>query len=121
MTSLFHLSVSSNTGLTGEIPELLHNKYFIEKLELHHGNTSLVPPTTFRWCRDGLDLYLPYLVRTRGSGNTFSVDCTGGSMGGTIPEWIGAVTGLTSLQIPGNDMVGTLPTGLWRLTNMRSL
>jgi hypothetical protein len=124
MTALTKLDISRNTGLTGEIPELLHNQFLIGELELRDDGTSLVPPTKpERKCKHGLDLYLPYLVRKHGP--SFSVDCflvNGASpVNGTIPEWIGVFTGLTTLNLFRNNMVGTLPTGLGLLTKMTQL
>jgi hypothetical protein len=126
MTALTKLDISRNPGLTGEIPELLHNKFLIGELVLSDDGTSLVPPTKpERKCKHGLDLYLPYLVRTLGPGNNLNVECGPkwgqGPVNGTIPEWIGAVTGLTKLVVYRNRMVGTLPTGLGLLTNMHTL
>jgi hypothetical protein len=125
MSSLSSLDVRSNLGLTGEIPELLHNKYFIGDLDLRADGTSLVPPTTpVRTCSNGLELYLPYLVRSYGPGNKFAVDCSGmeaSLAGSSIPAWIGAVTGLTKLNLFNNNLEGTLPTGLGLLTEMDQL
>jgi hypothetical protein len=123
MAALTKLDISLNPGLTGEIPELLHNKFLIGELVLSDDGTSLVPPTKpERKCKHGLDLYLPYLVRTLGPGNKFAVACGAeteqGPVNGTIPEWIGVFTGLTTLNLVNNNMVGTLPTGLGLLTNM---
>jgi hypothetical protein len=124
MRSLTYLDVTSNSALGGTIPELLHNRALVGLLDLKNDGT-LVPPTTVRTCEQGLDLYLPYLVRTHGSGNTFAVDCKvvdGASpMGGTIPEWIGVFTGLTRLYLVHNNMVGTLPSGLGLLTNLDNM
>jgi hypothetical protein len=125
-TALTKLDISLNPGLTGTIPELLHNRALAGLLDLKYdGSINLGLPRVNRTCIGGLDLYLPYIARKHGPGNQFAVECGAhteqGPAGGTIPEWIGAVTGLTRLILFKNNMKGTLPAGLGLLTNMTRL
>jgi hypothetical protein len=121
MASLGHVDLTK-LNLTGEVPELLHNRKLLRLLDFKY-DPSLDLPRVKRTCINGLDLYLPYLVRTHGSGNTFAVECAQRTSpaGSSIPEWIGVVTGLTKLNLFRNNMVGTLPTGLGLLTKMTQL
>jgi hypothetical protein len=121
MTSLNFLDVSSNPGLKGEIPELLHNKFLIGELAML-ASTSLVPPTTVRNCSDGLELYLSYLARVSGAvASVGSVQCNVQVANNIIPQWIGLLTGLTNINLANSGVQGNLPTGLGLLTNMQSL
>jgi hypothetical protein len=122
MTALTKLDVSLNPGLTGEIPELLHNRAVVGLLDLKHdGSLSLSLPAIQRRCENGLDLYLPFLARQQGLANVDTVSCGSANSLGTIPEWIGAFTGLTRIHLEKNRLFGTLPTELGLLTNMRKL
>jgi hypothetical protein len=124
MTALTKLDISFNTGLAGVIPELLYNRKLLGLLELRY-DVAMSIPTAVCTCSDGLDRYLSFLVRKHGPTTSFAVECGvnygQGPVGGTIPEWIGVFTGLTTLHLFKNNMVGSLPTGLGLLTKMNQL
>ena len=50
-----------------------------------------------------------------------SNNATWGPLTGTIPDWIGNLTGLTVLDLNGNQLEGHIPDGLSDLTNLTQL
>lgn len=79
-----------------------------ERLELYYNNLAGTIPSELSLLSDTL----------------FCLHISGGPtnrLDGTIPSWLGTLTGLQELRFANNDLSGTLPSEIGRLTDLKAL
>jgi hypothetical protein len=119
MKALTRLDLSKNTGLTGELPSGLQQRYESGLMEYLYAESGMTETTS---CSEGLVAYLQSLAdRSGGVDNVTSVGCGDVVVGKSIPAIIAQYTALTLINMTNTNTVGTLPSEIHQLTNLRTM
>jgi Leucine-rich repeat (LRR) protein len=104
MTSLVTLDISGNPNLAGELPTNIGNLANLTKFVIENNAqlTGAIPESISR---------LQRLTDLRLAGNAFTA----------IPSTIGAMTNLTTIYLAGNDFQEPIPESIGNLTKLTSL
>ncbi|KAK3161216.1 hypothetical protein QOZ80_1BG0073980 [Eleusine coracana subsp. coracana] len=129
LPSLLHLDMG-NSGLQGSIPEQLGNLTSIMTLDLSRNNLVGTIPRTFRSLLnlEELSLYSNNIsgpvsvLLQRLSGNSLSqLVLFQNNLTGSLPDQLGHLTNLTTLDLSDNWLSGELPLGIGALTKLTEL
>ncbi|GJN18082.1 hypothetical protein PR202_gb05203 [Eleusine coracana subsp. coracana] len=129
LPSLLHLDMG-HCGLQGSIPEQLGNSTSIMTLHLNENNLVGTIPRSFQslqnleqlWL-DGNNISGPVsILLKRLSGNSLSqLSLYKNNLTGSLPDQLGHLCNLTTLDLSSNRLSGEIPLGIGALTKLRAL